>query len=336
MTFQAFTGIKNTVTRERLAPTELETARNVDLDDVGQLHRRRGYTRVATGDYHSLFASSRGLYGVKNGVLGAINPAYAFTPIQSNVGADRLAYVEVGPDIYFASPAASGVIRADNSAASWGYVSAANEWLSPVNTPTDTLAPIAGKLIGPPPMASSLAYLNGRIYLAHEKTLWATELYLYNYVDKTRNYLYFETPITAVGATADGLYVGTETNVWYLTGPFSEMRRSLVLNAGVLPGSMVPVPADLIVSEAQRGNPAKHAIAFMTTTGLVAGFDGGVCYNLTQTQVLFPDAQNVAAMFRRQDGVNQYVGVADSRGTPSSNTRIGDYVDAEIRRFQGA
>jgi hypothetical protein len=26
----------------------------------------------------------------------------------------------------------------------------------------------------------------------------------------------------------------------------------------------------------------------------------------------------------------------DSGGTPASTTRIGDYVDAEIRRFQGA
>ena len=74
---------------------------------------------------------------------------------------------------------------------------------------------------------------------------------------------------------------------------------------------------------------------FLAKTGLCAGFNGGQSFNLTQNTMVFPDASNAAALFRRQDGVNSYVAVADSGGTPSSNARIGDYVDAEIRRFQG-
>jgi hypothetical protein len=35
-------------------------------------------------------------------------------------------------------------------------------------------------------------------------------------------------------------------------------------------------------------------------------------------------------MFRRQDGVNQYVSVLDSEGGPADNARIGSYVDAVL------
>jgi hypothetical protein len=74
----------------------------------------------------------------------------------------------------------------------------------------------------------------------------------------------------------------------------------------------------------------------LTSDGLYACLDGGNVVNLTQDRMLFPQAVRVNSLFRSQDGVNQYIGVADSAGSPSSNTRIGDYVDAEIRRFQGA
>jgi hypothetical protein len=59
-------------------------------------------------------------------------------------------------------------------------------------------------------------------------------------------------------------------------------------------------------------------------------------YNLTEDRVWFPDAVAAAAMYREQDGIRQYVGVLNSAGGPTSTARLGDYVDAEIRRFRGA
>lgn len=333
--FSAWKGIKNTATRERLAPDELEVALNVDLDDLGQLHRRRGRTLRSAGNFHSIWTSSRGLYGVKNGVLGHILPDYTHIPIKSGITDDLLAYVEVGDTIYYSSATCSGKILRDDTHADWGTKTPENTWLSPVVNPTATLERVGGKLIGPPPMATWLAYLNGRIYLANGSTLWATELYLYDYVDKTRNYFQFEAPITGIGNGTDGLYVGTETNVWYLTGPLAEMHRTLLMNYGMLPGSLISIPAELLKSETEGRDQSKNANIFMTNWGVIAAFDGGVCNNLTQDTVLFPQATSVAPLFRRQDGVNQYVAVLNSGGTPSSTARIGDYVDAEIRRFQG-
>lgn len=335
ISFGAFSGIKNTVTRERLKPDELEIAKNVDIDDVGQLRRRRGYDRVATGSYHSLFRADDGtVYGVKDGSLGIIRADYNFQTITS-VGTAHVAYVEVGPTIYYSSQDGSGKIdHATKVVSPWGAADGQNTWLSPVVNPTSTLAPVKGKLLGKPPLASALAYYNGRIYLANGRTVWATELYLYDYVDTTKTYMMYESDIQVLAAMTDGLYVGTEDAIWFQSGPFNEMRRIAAVNSGALPGSVANIPPHLIPDQFM-GN-TRSAIMVMTKSGLCLGLDGGNMMNLTQTKVVFPEAIRVNSLFRSQDGVNQYIGVADSGGSPSSNTRIGDYVDAEIRRFQGA
>ena len=308
--FANWEGLKNTVTRERLKPTELERAVNIDIDDAGQIHRRRGYTKVANGSYHSLFTNNAGrMYVVKDGALGILYPNYTFESLLPNIGPDPLDYVQVGGDIYFSSMTASGVIDISNNVSQWGQQVSPGQWLSPVVRPTETLPPTKGKFIAAPPMATSLTYWNGRIYLANGNTVWATELYLYNYVDQTKNFLQFESEVTMLATVTDGLYVGTADHVWFLSGPFNEMKRIPIMSYGVMPRSSVEVPAELIKPQINQDpqSPIRNAVLFLTKTGLCAGFDGGIIYNLTQAEVLFPDAISAAPMFRRQDGVNSYV-----------------------------
>lgn len=335
---QQFEGLRNTVTAERLGQGELAVGRNIDIDDAKQVRRRRGYTRVATGNYHSMFQGASETYVVKDNVLGILNPNYTFVSLQTGIGAMPLAYVQVGDRVYFSSTLNSGVVNADRTVSPWGAVSAEGTWLSPVVNPTSTLFPVGGTLLGKPPMATALTAYNGRIYLADGRTLWATELFLYNYVDKTRTFIQLEHPITMLGTVSDGIYVGTTENVLFLSGAFREMRMDVVQSVGAVPGSMVYVPDERIVKPdppQQPSTESKNAVLFLTKSGLCAGFDRGLCYNLTQNQMLFPTAASAAAVFRRQDGVNQYISVMDSGGTPSSGARMGDYAEAEIRRFSG-
>ena len=332
--FQQFDGLRNTISPERLAPNELALAINVDLDDAKQVRRRRGFTLKSAGSYHSLFTGPNHTYVVRAGVLGHITPDYAFHSLGITVGDAPMAYVDVGPDVYFSSATNSGHILPQQSVVPWGASPSANIWISPVVNPTDTLQPIAGRLLGAPPLATTLAYYNGRIYLGHKRTVWATELYNYNYVDKTKNYQFYESDITGIGAVTDGIYVGTKTDVWFVAGAFNEMRRVPIMQYGMIPGSMVSVPAELVTTK--QVSSSKNATMFLTESGICVGLDSGQCYNLTQEKVLFPHSIDSAAMFRREDGLNQYVSVMNSAGTPKSTANIGDYVDAEIIRFQGA
>jgi len=330
VTLSGFKGVRNTVPADRLAPDELERGQNIDLDDLGAVHSRRGYTKVADGAFHSVFTAGGTTYGAKDGALGVIRPDYSFETLQAGVGLDPIAYVTVGDQVFFSSGTVSGVIR-DGTVGAWGAQVSPGEWNSPVINPTTTLGAIAGKLLGAPPMATALTQYKGRIYLAQGNVLWATELFLYHYVDKTRNFFQFEDEITVLGAVTNGIYVGTRSRLYFLGGDkLTELSTSQVQMFGALPGSMVELPADLILP---NQSTTRSGLMVMTTGGLCACQDGGAVYNLTQTQMLFPGAVSAAAMFRQQDGVNQYVGVLDSAGTPTSSARIGDYVDAEIRRF---
>lgn len=331
LTLKKFAGLRNTVGQERLSPEELEAAVNVDIDDSGQLRRRRGTTKVADGDYHSLYRAAQKTLVVKNGDLVQVFPDYSTKLLKTGLGSDPVAYCEVGPVVYYSSRTHSGVIAEDGTVGPWGTTGPEGRWLSPVIQPTDDLPAVRGKLLGDPPKATALAWYNGRIYLAADRTLWATELFMYDYVDKTKNYFYFESPITTIGSVTDGLYVGTDQGTFFLKGSLNQMNRTPLMPYGVMPGSMITVPAELI----KKDSPSKNAVLFLTESGLCAGFDGGECYNLTQTRVIFPESDRVAPLFRRQDGMNQYVGVSNTAGTPTSSARIGDYVDAEIRRFKG-
>ena len=338
--FTGFTGLKNTVDATRLTAKELERAVNIDLDDTGQPHRRRGRTRVSPGAFHSLFSSDNGkLFGVKNQQLGVINPDYSFLPLMSGIGAQpplvQLAYAQVGDSIYFSSPNECGIIsESAKTVGRWGPTT--DIWLSPVINPTKGLPAIAGRLLGAPPLATYLAYWNGRIYLAQDNLLWATELYLYNMIDKTKNFFQFEAPITMVGAVGDGLYVGTQEGCWFLSGSsLKELKRVRVLDSPVIPGSMVTMPSEVANPpqvDLGQDTPVSLGLLFMTTNGYCAGQNSGQCFNLTESKFIFPEAVSARALYRVQDGVHQYVAVLDSGGAPTSSAAIGDYADAELIR----
>ena len=345
ITFGSFDGYKNTVSRERLGPRDLAVAMNIDLDDDGQPHRRRGRTQVASGNFHSLFNADDGtVYGVKNGDLGIIRPDYSFDVLVANAtgtfeaGSPQIAWWQIGDAIYFTSPAGAGIISHQTGVVTdWGP--AEPFFLSPVVNPSPTLPAIRVKLLGAPPLASDIAYYNGRLYLAAGRFLWATEFQLYDLVDKTRGYIQFENIITMVGVVSDGLYIGTTEGVWFLGGgSFETLKRVRVMDNGVIPGSMTYVPGELAnpnIKGTSPPQPMDVSVMFMTTRGYCVGQDSGRCTNMTEATVFFPNAKRAASFYRRQDGMNHYVVALDSQGDPNNAARFGDFVDAEIIRNVG-
>lgn len=327
-----FTGIRNTVSEERLAVGELSAAVNVDIDDAGQLRRRRGRTLVSAARHHSLKQIAGHWLVVRDGVLGWLSQGYAFTAI-GTVGDDPLSYTAVGNDIYFSSRSVSGKLI-NRQLEPWGQAGGAGQWISPVMTPTDTLGAISGRMLSAPPMATEITTYKGRIYLAAGPVLWATELYLYDLVDKDRNYLLLEHDITMVEPVGDGLYVGTTAQLLFLRGFMAKgFEQTVILNTPVLRGSAVSVPYSKAHPQARTAPvPEGEGPMFMTESGICLGLDNGVVYNLTQDRVIFPAAERAAALYREDQGANSYVAVADSAGGPRANTRIGDYADAEIIR----
>lgn len=333
-----FKGLKNTVTRERLDKDELEVAINIDLDDVGQVHRRRGYVRKQTGRWHSIRTFALKVLGVKDGTLGIIVDE-SFVSLGVFVGSERMAYTEVNGDIYFCNNASSGVVKTDNSIDPWGKTSGQGLWLSPVINDTPTLGQVSGALLGDPMRATDIEAYKGRIYIADGKTLWRTELYLYHLINRTRGFYQFEHEITFVMGVDDGLYVGTTGGLYFLEEErilmrtFGSLKLDFIIEGYVVPGSGVHVPVDLVHPGAmERPVGTGRAIVFLMAAGVMAGFNTGETYNLTLGTVILPGAMSAAALFRQDSGANHYVAATDSAGGPAANCRIGDYCEAEIVR----
>lgn len=332
VTLGVFNGIKNTVAEERLAPGELAAAVNVDVDDAGQLRRRRGYALVDAASYHSAITVADRHFIVRDGLLGTLDAGLNFTSL-TDVGPDALSYTAVGDVVYFASRSASGKIIG-NTVHPWGQTGGDGEWISPVMRPTETLGAISGQTLSRPPLASEIEYYKGRIYLGEGKWLWATELYLYDLLDKTKSFIPFEHDITMVRAVTDGLYVGTTQQLFFLSGILAKgLERTLIVDSPVIRGSAVWAPTADVHPQAKNGPvPEGNSPVFMTGDGICVGLDGGQVYNLTRGRVVFPGAERAAALYREDQGANAYIAVADSAGGPSASVRFGDYADAEIIR----
>lgn len=333
---QKFSGIKNTVTPERLGPDEFERALNIDLDDAGQPHRRRGFTLVSAGSFHSLHRTDDGTeLVVKNGAIGVLGTDYTFYSLAAGIGPNPISYVQIGSHLFFSSVTDSGHIDvAMRTLVPWGQNNSAGVWLSPVVNPTSTLFPVRGKMLTKPPLATILSHLFNRIYLAAGPIVWATEPFMYNYVDRDKNYWQFESDVTNMGAVADGHYITTNSDVWFVGGEYDAPKRTRIFSYGGIPGTLVRVPANLVNPQIPLNQTAavKVAVGFMTDRGFCVGMDSGECYNVTETKVLFPNARQGVGLFRQQDGVNQYLSVLDSEGGLQGSMRIGDYVSAEIVR----
>lgn len=333
ITLGVFSGIRNTVSRERLSPNELELGVNIDIDDAGQVRRRRGFTLKDSSSWHSVRDVAGKVYGAKDGTLGIIRSDYSFASLGVTVGPVPVCYALVDEEVYFSSADASGVIAHNETVREWGHTDGQGLWFSPVYTPTDTLGAVGGTLLGDPPKATSIESYKGRIYLASKKMLWATELYRFNYVDRTRNFYQFENDITLVRAVDDGLYVGTTGGLNFLQGVFGTFKLTPITTEPVLAGSDVMVPTELVHPQASSGPvPTNMSLVCMSDGGILVGLDGGTCFNLTRGKVEFPKGVGAAGLFRQDQGANYYVAAVDSAGGPAANARIGDYVEAELIR----
>ena len=351
--FDTFSGLRNTVLPERMGPRELTRARNIDLDDEGQPRRRRGYRKALLGNFHSLYCTSLGFnVVVKDGVLVRLEPDYSVTPILAGIGPDYLSYVEVAGELYFRSWNNSGVVHLytpDLAVTPWCRTvdpsfqpgldpAPVDFWLSPVAKPEQDagMQPVAGRLIGPPPVGRYATLYNGRIYLASGRELWGTELYAFRYVDKTKGYRYYEDEITGLMAVEDGIYVGTTKALYFVSGKYGEETRVFKENAGVIPGTMILVAGEIVNPEGKRRpdipQQNQKAMSCMTDRGLVVGLGSGSTFNLTRTSFVFPQARRGAAFFREQDGMHTIINALDSGGTPRDNAAIGDYVDTMLIR----
>lgn len=124
---QSVAGINNKVPAERIASVpskdapqvDLTEAVNVDIDDSGQLRRRRGQLRKVAGATHSLWAKDDLCLYVKDGVMYRLYPDMSSVAVAAGLGIERMSYVDANGRVYHSNGVIHAVLDAGRVRA-WG------------------------------------------------------------------------------------------------------------------------------------------------------------------------------------------------------------------------
>ena len=178
---------------------------NIDYDLSGRPSRRRGYSTTAiTAATHSLFSLGAVCLGVSGSSLLLIGSDFDTTVLATLVGQGRMSYAVVENRIYYSNGVDKGYVL-DGVVHSWA-------------APSTIYGPTVGRVYSTPPAGNILASHAGRIYIAAGNVLWYTEPYGPNIVDFARGSLSFDSEITMVRPVKEGMFVSTQTVVWFLRG----------------------------------------------------------------------------------------------------------------------
>lgn len=105
-----FKGINNQLRPERTPPAFLKEATNVDIDKLGGVHKRKGYTKLLTGEYHSLYSDGTRIFAVKDGVLTEISRNYSTETSLSYTVNSPVSFDSIDGRVVFVSEEGSGEI----------------------------------------------------------------------------------------------------------------------------------------------------------------------------------------------------------------------------------
>jgi hypothetical protein len=122
ISYGSWKGINNISSPQTTDAPYLKDAVNIDIDKLGNLQKRKGYTKVASGNTTSLWASSSGLgcFGAIDNNLVQIFSDYSFSsPLLVLDNKESLSFEEVDDKIYFCNNSVNGIIY-NGVIKSWG------------------------------------------------------------------------------------------------------------------------------------------------------------------------------------------------------------------------
>ena len=158
----------------------------------------------------------------------------------------------------------------------------------------------------PFPVGTITAFWRGRVLVAQGGVLWASRSAMPHLSD-WRDFKPMGAAITAIQPVDDGVYVGTASDLIFLSGTTWDQLAFVPTRRGpVVPGSGVSAPGDRI----KLGDGVGNGTAMLCIAGgeIVAGFNGGQTTGLTGDRYR-TTATEVCATFREVDGIPQYLAV---------------------------
>lgn len=276
-----FTGSKGINTK--IDPNRIHNAKSgisdfavgadVDVSETGRTSRRKGYTKQASGSFHSLFCDGGECLIVTGTDLCILNPDYSYEVIGTVTAGARVSACQATGKIYYCNGYEKGIVK-DSVVLPW----VKGTYVGPATTRT----------LAEPPIGTLVEYYRTRMYIAQGRTLWFSEPLNFGAFDLVRGFFLFNTNIRMVRAVKEGIYVSTEKNVYFLAGKIpSEMQRLLV---AAYPAMQYSETKFRGVLSMQKSGPTiydsgEESLMWMSKEGVCYGGNDGSFFNLTEKKV---------------------------------------------------
>lgn len=174
--------------------------------------------------------------------------------------------------------------------------------------PNDSLTlPCRTEFLSPAPAGTVTAFWRGRVLVAVGSVMWASMAGRWQHFNMRRDFKQFSAPITLIQPVDDGVFVGTEEELCFLSGTeFDKLSYTRVVEGRVVLGSGVAVRGELV----QQGEGAGLGSAMICIADgvITAGFNSGQAIRMTEGRYTAAVTE-VAATFRMNDRIPQYIAV---------------------------
>jgi hypothetical protein len=254
---------------------------------------------------------------VPNGGLFAGTYQIAMTAIHASgleSGASEIVFVEVpeGGGIEVATPSATGVRFAFYRTPAQGTQ---GELRRALVTDPDTLPLLGAQPLGQlletfnvvrPLPGQCLIHHKGRLWVASGRVVWFTSEKSPHWLQKDSGYYQFESPVTMLGATEDGIYVGLYDQVYYLQGSDpTAMTQRPVSTVGAVQGGSERIPYDLFLGEGSF--PSRQCAWWEADGQLCIGKPGGIIVRPSRKAYSAGEISRGSVVYRDYNGLRQLI-----------------------------
>jgi ligand-binding sensor domain-containing protein len=167
------------------------------------------------------------------------------------------------------------------------------------------------------------------MYISDENVLWYSEPFQYEYYRLNSNYIEFTGKILEVMAVDNGLWVGTESGLYYLSGEEpSKFQMDIKETLTVISGTATQLSGSY---EQQSGLPPGFKWLISTNIGIFLLANQGMLLNVSTPNVELESADSGTSLFLQTNGMNQYLSILKTNQNPN-NSVMGDLIESTIVR----
>lgn len=302
--------------------TFLPKAVNVDISQSARVSRRKGFVKKSDTTGHSLFYEYGPCLFVSGNSLCKLNSDFSVSELATlGMSDNRMRYVQtpVG-DIYFGNESDKGVYKYNSDTvdvwtANFEELQDDIQELEELRSDYldgkvefDTYSEVTEELLhntevyfDNPLPPRHLEFYRGRLFITYENYLLWSYPWEFGKFNLSDNYLPFDSTISLLKRTINGLYVGTNTGVFFIAGMGpDEFSLTKTSNEKPIEHTDVRVNAEKVFSE------GKGEVVFWTSQqGICFGGPDGEYQNFTRQFVDIPNSMYGTALIKE----NKYLSI---------------------------